>query len=137
MSQTKVAEDQAIAEFEKFLEAMDLDFNVEKMDENDRNDFQKSKDTIVRELIRGRIVFDDKHQPIFTPVSLGPDCEPIIFHEPEGSHFMEMDRKKQGHDVGKMHAIMAGITKRPAKIFAQMKYRDYRVCQNIVTLFLV
>lgn len=136
-SDIKITEEVAEMEFENFVDEMDLDVCTDEMDENDKVDFQKFKRTIIRAIMRGDLVFDEAHQPVFTPTHKNSEnIGPIKFYEPDGSNFMEMDRKKTGHDIGKMHALMAGITKKPAKVFSGLKNRDYKVCSAIVTLFL-
>ncbi len=121
-------------EFERFLDAMDIDADKSHMDESDRAGFDRCKATIVREMRAGRLVIDDKGQPKYTPKS--GDGETLVFHEPTGATYLEMDRKKQGHDVSKMIAIMGAMTKQAPAVFSKMPQRDFKVCQAVVTLFL-
>jgi len=133
----KISDEQAEMEFDNFVEAMDLDVNMDTMDENDKGDFIRLKQTVINAVVKGSLVFNDDHEPVFTPThSSASEVGPITFYEPTGANFMEMDRKKAGHDIGKTHALMAGITKKPAKLFAGLKNRDYKVCNAIVMIFL-
>ena len=131
----KVAREVAESEFERFTEAMDLDVDETRMDEDDKKSFGELKDRILRAIEQGHLVFDDEGQPVYTPRA-GASTQPITFHEPTGASFMAMDTKKKDQNVGKMYAVMADMTHRDAKVFSSMPNRDLRVCQAIVTLFL-
>jgi hypothetical protein len=131
-NEPKVSAEVAEAEFARFTEAMDLDVDVSKMDEDDRKGFDDARSTIERAIMRGSLVIDDKGQPIYTP----QDGKPITFYEPTGASIMAMDGHKKGHDAAKMFALMADMTKTTAKTFAQLNMRDFKVCQKIVMLFL-
>lgn len=137
MQEGKVNKEQAEKEFNDFIEVMDLDCDTDTMDENDKSGFFDQKRIVIRSVMKGDLVFDDDSQPVFTPAhKASSEVGAITFHEPEGSNYMEMDRKKLGHDIAKMHAVMAGMTKKPAKLFASLKGRDHKICVALVTLFL-
>ena len=137
MTESKVTKEQAEKEFETFVETMDLDCDVDGMDDEDKAGFSKHRALIVRSIMRGSLVFDDESQPVFTPAHKdSAEVSPVTFYEPTGANYMEMDRKKAGKDMAKMHAVIAGMTKRDAKLFAGLKNRDYKVCLAIALLFL-
>jgi hypothetical protein len=127
---TSVAE----AEFERFAESMDLDLDVSRMDAKELDEFKGLKRVVVRAMEHGRLVIDDKGQPIYTP-QLG-DSKPITFHEPDGAVLLSGDKKKAGENVAKTYAQMAAMTKTSAERFANMKGRDLKVCQALYLLFL-
>jgi hypothetical protein len=128
----KVAEDVCRSEVERFLTAMDIDSDKSKMDDEDRAGFDSAVNRLITAMQAGRLHINDDGEPVFQPTS-GPE---VRFPEPTGAAYMEMDRRKKGHDVSKMVALMAGISGHPPKVFANMKNRDFKVCQSIVTLFL-
>lgn len=130
----KVAREVAETEFDRFVEAMDLDTDESKMDSDDRKSFGELRERIVRAIEQGHLAIDDKGQPVYTPRA--GRTEPITFREPTGASFMAMDTKKKDQNVAKMYAVMADITGSDAKRFAQMSGRDLKICQAIVTLFL-
>lgn len=131
----KVAREVAEAEFERFVEAMDLELDDARMDTEDRKSFSELRDRVVRCIEQGHLVVDEKGQPVYTPRA-GNHTQPITFHEPTGASFMAMDSKKKGQDIAKMYAVMADMTHLDAKVFASMANRDLKVCQAIVSLFL-
>lgn len=134
MNTPKVAAEVAEAEFVRFVESMDLDVETSRMSEEDRQSFDAQKTRIVRAIMDGCVVVNEKGEPVFRPRSGTPS--EIVFHEPEGAALMAMDNRKKGHDVSKMFAVMAEQTKQPATVFAKMPMRDLKVAQAIATLFL-
>jgi len=131
----KVARDAAQADFDRFIEKMDLDVEPEGMDDEDLQAFKSAERVMSRAIRKGRLVVNAEGEPIYTPV-MGASKDPIIFHEPKGSTYSAMDQKKKGHDISKMFASMAEMTQTSAVTFENMHGRDLKVCQAIVTLFL-
>ncbi|HET9954087.1 MAG TPA: hypothetical protein VFQ61_06270 [Polyangiaceae bacterium] len=125
----------AEAEFQRFVAAMALDVDTSTMDEEDREEFKDKKRKIVRALMLGSLVIDEKGQPVYTP-QVGDDRSPITFLEPRGSSLMAMDQRKQGHNVAKSFAVLADITKVSPQRFANMFNRDIQVCLALQALFL-
>lgn len=134
MADEKIATEVAVAEFERFLESMDLDIDTSKMDADDLKSYDESKRKLVRAIERGHLVVDDKGQPVYTP-QLGGGTQ-ITFYEPTGASFMATDGKKKGYDMAKMNAMLGDITRLPPVTFAKMAGRDYKICQTILVLFL-
>lgn len=126
--------DVAQQEFDRFAESMDLDFDERGMDDEDAKGFRESRRLFLRAVEKNRLVVNDDGEPVYTPVVGNRD--PITFHEPQGCSFMASDLKKKGHDVGKMHVIVADFTQQPAERFAKMKQRDYKVVLAIALLIL-
>ena len=137
VDEPKVYREFAEAEFARFVDLMDLDIDEATLDDEDKKGLFENKRRIINALMAGSLVVNDKGEPIFTPARVGSSSHhPITFHEPSGSAVMEMDRKKDGHDIGKMVAVMANVTAtNPAK-FAGLKYADLKVCMAIMMLYL-
>lgn len=131
----KVDAETAAVEFDRFLDCMDIDADVDSMDDEDRKGFSMQKNTVIMAIRRGSLIIDDDGQPVFTPVA-SDNRDPITFYEPTGAAYMAQDRKKKGQDMAKMYAIMGEVTKQHPGVFAKMKNRDVKVCQAIMTLFL-
>lgn len=131
----KVARDAAQADFDRFIQKMDLDVEPEGMDDEDLQAFKSAERVMSRAIRNGRLAINEQGEPIYTPV-MGVTKDPIIFHEPKGSTYSAMDQKKKGHDISKMFASMAEMTQTSAVTFEKMFARDLKVCQAIVTLFL-
>lgn len=131
----KVAREVGEAEFDRFVGAMDLDVDEARMDADDRKSFGELRERLVRAIVEGHLVVDDKGQFVYTPRT-GNQTDPITFREPTGASFMAMDTKKKDQNVAKMYAVMADITGLDIKTFSKMASRDLKVCQAIITLFL-
>lgn len=131
----KIAKEVAEAEFNRFVECMDLDVDPADMDEDDRKGFNQQKDRVIAAIQSGALVISDKGEPTFTP-QRSNDAEPITFYEPTGASLMAMDRKKKTEDIGKLYAAMGDMTKTHANVFSKMKMADLKVCMAITTLFL-
>jgi len=133
MSDPKIIKEMAEQEFDRFIEAMDIEADPLEMDDEDKEQFKKQKSLVVARIMAGNVIIDDVGQPVYT---VHGDGEPITFYEPTGASLMAMDRKKKAEDIGKLYATMADMTKQPIKRFAGMKYRDLKVCIAITSLFL-
>jgi hypothetical protein len=132
----KVADDVAEAEFERFGEAMDLDFDKSHMDEEDKKGFDDLKRIILRALKDGSLVVNDDGCPVYKPKHPDSGDGPITFNEPKGAALKETDKKKKGHDVGKTYAFAAAMTGENESRFSNMASRDLKVCLAIVNLFM-
>lgn len=125
----------ALVEFDRFVEAMDLDVHDASLSDEDKQDVSVHKDLIVKHIMRGSLVINDRGEPVFTP-KRSDNRDPLTFYEPDGAALMEMDKKKSSQDVGKMFALLGALTKSTPATFARMKMKDLKVCQAVMTLFL-
>jgi len=129
-----VGKDVAESEFNRFGEAMDLDFDTTRMDEEDQKTFAKQKGLFIRAVRLGRLIVDKDGQPVYAP-QVG-DVKSIVFYEPDGACLMAIDEAKKNHDVAKSFKIMRSVTRQPDVVFSKMKNRDLKVCQAVINLFL-
>ena len=130
-----IGSDVAENEFLRFIETMDLDVDPDGMDDEDKSNLKDARRRIVRAISGGALVINEDGDPVYTP-KVGADRNPITFYEPDGGSIMAMDTKKRGHDVAKLYATMADLTKTSVAKFTKMKQRDLSVCQAITVLFL-
>ncbi len=81
-------------EFNRFVEKMDLDVDVSKMDTEDLTGFNKQKGRILRALQRGALVINENGEAVYTPYhERSGHKEAITFHERTGASLMAMDGK--------------------------------------------
>lgn len=132
MNDEKVATEVAESEFDRFIEAMDIDVDPAGMDDEDKKSYESARRLIVGAIRAGRVTVDAQGQPIFAP----NEGQPITFFEATGASLMAMDQKKKNHDVTKMFAAMADITKQPITRYAKMAKRDLKICLAFAALFL-
>jgi hypothetical protein len=120
-------------EIARFAEAMDLDLDPKGMDDDDRKSLEAAKRRLARAMQSGQLVFDDRGQPVFTPMD---GTETITFKEPKGTAFISMDQRKKDHDIERLFTVMSEITGMNRDTFAKMMNRDVKVCIAITNLFL-
>ena len=133
--ETKVSQDVAEQEFERFVEANSLMLEFPGMDKEDKDSLNEQKARIVHAIMSGAMVINEDGEPVFTPQRT-KDAAALTFHEPTGASLMAMDRKKRNEDVGKLYATMGDMTRTDAKTFSGMKMADLKVCIAVTTLFL-
>jgi hypothetical protein len=136
MREEKVAREVAEAEFSRFLEAMDLDEDVSKLDTDDQAGFEKHKRKVVEAIMRGNLTINEKGEPVLTPSQpvRGLDKD-IVFREPRGSS-LKSTLGKKADDNARAMELMGALTNLPPVTFANMAMRDYKVCGSLVVLFL-
>lgn len=127
-----VALEVAEQEFERFLESMDLQFDLKAMDDDDRKGFEVNKARFLKAVQRGSLVVNERGEPVYRPTA----GDAITFREPTGATLMAIDSVKKGHDVAKSFAVLAEMTRTPRDVFAKMVQRDLNVCQAVLILFL-
>ena len=132
-----VALEVALAEFERFVELMDLDLDTAGMDAEDLTAFNKQKSKIIRAIERGSLIINEHGEATYTPNNPKTKMsETITFHERSGASLMAMDGKKKGHDVSKTYAIMADMCKVHPNVFAGMVGNDIKLCEAIFALLM-
>ena len=132
-----ITQELAEQEFNRFVEAMDLDLDPSDMDAEDLAGFLKTKKRLIKAVMAGSLVFNDDGEAVYTPVNPKSKYQdPITFHERTGTSIMAMDGKKKGHDVAKMYAVMADLTRLPAVTFSGLVGVDIKVCESILLLLM-
>lgn len=133
----KVALEVAQAEFDRFVEEMDLDLDKSTMDAEDLTAFNKQKNRIIRAIERGYLVINENGEAVYTPFnSRSKHKDPITFHERTGASLMAMDGKKKNHDVAKTYAVMADMCKVHQSVFAGLVGTDVKVCEALFALLM-
>ena len=127
----------AEVEFERFVDAMDLDLDTTDMDAEDLTAFNKQKNKILQAIQRGHLIINEKGEAVYTP------CRPsskrkdaITFHERTGASLMAMDGKKKNYDVAKTFAVMADMCRVHPSVFAGLVGTDDKVCQALFALLM-
>lgn len=131
----KVAREVAEAEFIRFCDAMDVDYNTDRMTDEDSKDFNESKGLLLDALQIGVLEIDSEGMAVVYPKK--GDIKQIKFNELCGADYVAMDNKKDTQSFAKMFAMMGSITKLPPATFSKLKKFDAKVCLSIAKLFLV
>jgi len=128
----KLDAETAESEFGRFVDEMDLDLEESEMDAEDLGAFRKQKGRVLKALRRGSLVIEDNGEPTFTT----SDGQTITLHERTGASLMAMDGRKKGHDVAKMYAVLADMSRKPVSTFAKMRGRDIKVLEALFAFLL-
>lgn len=137
MDENKVATEVAEAEFDRFVEAMDLDLDTAGMDAEDLTQHNKLKARIIRAVEKGTLVFNEDGEAVYTPQHRrSKHNDPITFHERTGASLMAMDGKKKGHDVAKTYAVLADMCKVHPSVFAGLVGSDVKICEALFALLM-
>lgn len=133
----KINHKTAEAEFTRFVEAWDIDADLEDMEVEDVKSFEDQKRKIVKAIKKGRASISEDgtivNYNLIVPVL---DNTAIIMKIPKGDSFMAMDRYKEKQQIHKMYAFMAASSGLPVQIFTNMDGRDLKFCMGISLLFL-
>lgn len=133
----KIDKEVAEAEFDRFVEAADLDLDMSEMDSEDKTALTKQKNRIIRAIQQGHLVVNDEGEFEYTPFNkLSKSTDTIIFHERSGTSLMAMDGKKKGAEVAKTYAVMANMCKVHQSIFAGLFGSDIKTCEAIFALLM-
>ena len=137
MKEYKIAVEAAEQEFETWADAMDIDTDESLMDDEDRKGFTKARGRFITAVRAGALVLNDDDEAVYTPQKdKSRYKEAITFHERTGASLMAMDGQKKNSDVRKTFAIMADMTKLPAKTFAGLVGVDIKTCESIFLLLM-
>lgn len=138
MSEPKVVTlEMAEVEFDRFVEAMQLELNPDKMNEKDRESFESARDRLVAAIERGALVVNDEGEAIFTPENRKSIYQnAITFHERTGASLTASDSKKEGHNAAKMYAMLGDMCRVPPKVFAGLVGRDIKICEALFVLLM-
>lgn len=135
MEESKINKEMSEQEFNRFGDAMGLDFEIDYMDEDDIKEFNKQKRVFINAISKGSLTINDDGEPTFTP-QRSEAKDSVTFKEPTGATLKSIDNVKATHNVGKMYTIMGEMTKTSASTFSKMKKPDLDVCLAVTTLFL-
>lgn len=132
-----VALEVAEAEFDRFVEMMDLDVDTTKMNEDDVSGFEKQKRRILRALQAGSLVINDNGEAVYCPQhSRSKHKDAITFHEYSGASGMATDGKKKNQNVAATYAMMGDMCKVHPNIFAGLVGPDIKICMALFLLLM-
>ena len=128
----KVAREVAEQEFDRFVEMMALDANIDKMDPDDAKQFGEQKERFVKAVMVGDLIVNDAGEPVIT---LGDRS--VIFKEPTGATYIALGSKsgKKGNDVSALCAAMGDITGEAPAFFSRLPNRRFKLCLAVTLLF--
>jgi len=131
MADPKVAREVAEQEFDRMCAARRIECDVSTMNDGDKAGFDAIKSWLVPVIMRGELVIEDDGSPTFTP----PGRRAMTFRKVTGATLVTAD-KTNGGEVAKQVAVMAELTGINPGEFSKLDLADFRVCSDLVRLFL-
>jgi hypothetical protein len=133
----KCAREVAEQEFERFLDAMDIQLDLEQGDADDQRADKLQREKILRAIMYGDLVINDDGEAVYTPWRPKSKYkEPITFHERDGSTLTAGDNKGKNALGRQTYAMMASMCRVDASVFAgkQLVGTDIKVCEALFAL---
>jgi len=132
----KVNTETALQEFDRFLEAWDIDADVADMEEEDLKSFEDCKRKIVRAIKLGRASLNDDGSLSYVLIEAVGATSEIKMKIPSGSSYMSMDKHKDRKSIHKLYSFMAEASGTAPAIFSKMDGRDIKFFMGVSLLFL-
>jgi hypothetical protein len=134
-----IDEETALSEFESFCEAWEIDFDESTMNEDEKADFSRLKNQIMKAIKRGRLCLNEDETLSYTiskTKNPNKNGKQLKISRPEGDAYLSMDQYKDGQGVHKFNAILARMTGHAVAYFNDFDGIDLKPLQAIVSLFL-
>lgn len=132
MTQPKIAEEVAQADFLRMCETFRVDLDESEMTDDEKADMAALRAAIVRDMMAGRIIVGADGRPTYNPAG----GKPLTFNTPTGATMMALETYPPGKQIANTMAAMTEMTESKAGDFAKMAARDLQSCSRLAKLFL-
>ena len=124
------------SEFQRMCEACDIETEFASDEKEDREDFEKHKEAIIKLIQRGSLVITEEGNAEYTP-QRSVSKKPITFREPRGSALTAMGGAGKDQEIKRIMLAMVDFSDaHSVKQFILMAKRDITACVTIGSLFL-
>ena len=131
----KISDDVVQAEFDRFVEEMDLDLDPSFMDEDDARVLEKHKRRLFKAMGSGSLVINDNGEAVYTP-QRSENNKPITFHERTGASLMATNGVQKGHDATKMYRMLGDMCQEHPSRFSKLRGVDIKICEILFSLLM-
>ena len=133
----KIDRDTAVAEFERFCEMNEIDYDESAMTAEDAEAFKPLKERFVKACMGGRVEVDGRNIG-YTISSLSDDFagDTVMIKRPTGHAFMAMDNYSDKQSVHKLQGFVSAMTGKEVKYFSKIDISDWLFFRDVATLFL-
>jgi len=128
--------DVAQDEFQRFANEWDIDTDTSLMESDDKEDFNKLKRKIVREIMKGNATVDTDGNISYKLKYPKGEKTDLDFRIPLGKAYMNMDNYKEKQGMHKMFSFIGSLIKMPSGYCSSIDARDLKFCLGVATLFL-
>ncbi|WP_304333555.1 hypothetical protein [Brachyspira innocens] len=134
----KIERKTAEIEFNDFCEMWDIDNDVSIMSEEDKEGFEKQKNTIIKAIMQGRLTLNKEDRTLNYIVSEFSEKsgEELKIRRLKGADYMSMDNYKEKENVHKMYSVIGNMIGRDPKFISNLDGADSKLLQAIMILFI-
>ncbi|MEI0797590.1 hypothetical protein R4Q14_04585 [Brachyspira intermedia] len=134
----KIERKTAEIEFNDFCEMWDIDNDVSIMSEEDKEGFEKQKNTIIKAIMQGRLTINKEDRTLNYIVSEFSEKsgEELKIRRLKGADYMSMDNYKEKENVHKMYSVIGNMIGRDPKFISNLDGADSKLLQAVMILFI-
>ena len=132
MSQPKVAEDVAAAEFSRMCAANRIDEDESELTKDELEEWRAMCRPIIRDIRRGKLVIDAEGRPVYTT----EEGKALTFNRATTATFIALETYGKGKDVSNMIAAVGDLTGTGKGELSKLMAPDVHVCSRVIRLFL-
>lgn len=136
MSDTKMSQEMAEKEFERWADSMGLDFcGTEK----EMAAIKSLKGAVVRAFMRGALVLDDDGSLEYTVSDKSPEGiagDKVKIGEMNGRVWLAMDGYKETEQMHKLASAASALTGKDISWFGKLSGKDFNFFTGVVGLFM-
>lgn len=135
--EVKIDKETAVAEFERFCEANEIDYDESAMTTEDIEAFKPLKERFIKGCMNGRVEVDGRNiQYTVSALSDNAAGDVVTIKRPTGHAFVAMDNYNDKQSVHKLQGFVSAMTGKEVKYFSKIDISDWLFFRDIATLFL-
>ena len=135
--EVKIDRETAVAEFERFCEANEIDYDESAMTTEDAEAFKPLKERFINACMDGRVEIDGRNiKYTVSEYSADSSGDVVVIKRPTGHAFMALDGYTDKQPVHKLQGFASAITGKEARYFSKMDMSDWMFFQGVINLFL-
>lgn len=135
----KLSKELAEQEFYDYADILGIDCDTDSMNDEDRTEFNKLKNPVVKAIRDGRCIVDGK--TLQYTIENCDEAESlagkvVTIAAPRGRIYSGLDGYKDTQNIKRMNSAMSAMTGLDIGIFPKLDIKDYSFFKSVVTLFL-
>jgi hypothetical protein len=137
-SKHKIDQATAEAEFIRFCEANEIEFDESEMNDSEQESFSDIKKRIVRACMEGRVEVEGTSLK-YTVSQFSPQGfkgETVVIGRPIGNAFSSKDGYDDKKNIHKLHGFMSAMTGKEVKYFSKIDIIDWKFFNAVASCFL-
>lgn len=135
--EAKIDRETAVAEFERFCEANEIDYDESAMTDDELEAFKPLKERFVNACMEGRVEVDGRNiKYTVSEHSADSSGDVVVIKRPTGHAFMALDGYTDKQPIHKLQGFASAITGKDTRYFSKMDMGDWLFFQGVISLFL-